>query len=273
MITWPYIAGFFDGDGCVYKTEGRYQIQLTQAGDIGYTSLRIMGEFLLNEGVFCTYSSKDRNNPKWQITHYLWISRKADVRWFLKKVQPWVRTKKEKVDAALSTKVEIEPVNWKYISGLFDAEGYWTRIGLDKGEVQYSGWGMGMTGEASKAGLEEIRDFIADQGVVLPKVYTCAPSKKGFKDVHKLQANSRAAAVLIGSQMLPYLVIKKTFVQDAIRYLTMFPKRPTFADKLSHPRLIEEYKSGLTLKQIAKKYGLDYSGVWRTFSRIQSAYL
>src|SRR5882724_11902860 len=97
-ISWAYIAGFFDGDGTVATSKRMgTRVHLYQSGDIGYSALQKMGQFLNEEGIAWSFSSLHRGNPKWKTAHSLAILRQSDVKLFLQKVHPWVRTRKEKV--------------------------------------------------------------------------------------------------------------------------------------------------------------------------------
>lgn len=57
-MNWPYIAGFFDGEGHVTFSKGRLQAGITQAGDIGYQVLGEIQVFLLGSGITSSLHKK-----------------------------------------------------------------------------------------------------------------------------------------------------------------------------------------------------------------------
>lgn len=52
-VSWPYIAGFFDGEGCVRVGGRGVMCTMAQAGAIGKTVLSDIQGFMLKQGVMC----------------------------------------------------------------------------------------------------------------------------------------------------------------------------------------------------------------------------
>lgn len=91
-LTWPYIAGFFDGEGYVTFSKNRLQAGITQAGDAGLLLLNDIKEFLSHSGILCSLHQKAQvhNHRK---CYQLSFSR-LQVEHFLKQVFPYLRIKK-----------------------------------------------------------------------------------------------------------------------------------------------------------------------------------
>lgn len=55
-MTWQYIAGFFDGEGCIHKVKNRrfnYSIHLTQTEEVGRILMNEISDFLAAQEIGC----------------------------------------------------------------------------------------------------------------------------------------------------------------------------------------------------------------------------
>jgi intein/homing endonuclease len=98
MISWPYLAGFFDGEGNVRNNRSDRSItpnaKFTQAGRRGLKVLNEIREFLSIEGIYSRVKTTRKGTPKWQECYDLLIERQDDVLKFLACVYPYLRVKR-----------------------------------------------------------------------------------------------------------------------------------------------------------------------------------
>ena len=108
MITWQYLAGFFDGEGCVnYATSGStrtYRIRLTfcQSRPRGYTLLSKIKSFLEKNGcqlgkIHTSGYIIDKEKQGWQIQ----ITEKKSTKKIMEALLPYLEIKKIEVQDAL----------------------------------------------------------------------------------------------------------------------------------------------------------------------------
>lgn len=108
MMNWAYIAGFFDGEGCLHAVgEGgagsqKYRITIAQADDIGLQVLIRIKDFLLNHNIDCFVAEHQRaihkRNPKWKRCWNLWIKQQRSIRLFIEGVYPYLHVKKQRAE-------------------------------------------------------------------------------------------------------------------------------------------------------------------------------
>jgi len=84
-VDWQYLAGFFDGDGCISVKRSRFRCQLS---NINLRVLEEIRNFLEEHGIK-VYISKDR------IYHTLEIHKMEDVVKFLSALLPFLIVKKD----------------------------------------------------------------------------------------------------------------------------------------------------------------------------------
>lgn len=111
-MSWAYIAGFFDGEGCLNavgggslgstKSKVRFRIQISQTLNVGRDTLEEMAEFLRERGI-SSYVVKHglarhRRTPKWRQCYNLLILRVESVRLFIEGVFPYLRIKKSRAE-------------------------------------------------------------------------------------------------------------------------------------------------------------------------------
>lgn len=103
-------------------------------------------------------------------------------------------------------------MSWEYLAGFFDGEG---TIRLSNRATH---WSIAQSQDRGRRALEEIQRFLGDQGI---------PSgihvKRRRDGMYTLWISKRASVERIGRATLPYLRIKKVEMQDALRYLTIYP--------------------------------------------------
>lgn len=113
-------------------------------------------------------------------------------------------------------------MDWKYLAGFFDGEGYIGIMSTDSfyfaPRVQIS-----QSAERGRQLLEEIQVFLSARGI---KSHSTKPRiAEGNKPMYNLYTSSRKDLIAFVENILPYLKIKKPEAQDAWRFLKMFPSR------------------------------------------------
>ena len=93
-MTWPYIAGFFDGEGNVSTPFGRtiIRVQITQAGEVGLVVLREIADFLAEHGVKSSIRHAKPIAGRKEV--YILYTQATHAVEFLKAVMPYLRVKK-----------------------------------------------------------------------------------------------------------------------------------------------------------------------------------
>ena len=108
MMNWAYIAGFFDGEGCLHAVgsggAGTYKFRITiaQSEEIGRPTLNEIKRFLHDRGIDCFVAAHQRaiskRNPKWKQCWNLWIKQQRSIRLFIEGVFPYLRIKKQRAE-------------------------------------------------------------------------------------------------------------------------------------------------------------------------------
>lgn len=106
-------------------------------------------------------------------------------------------------------------MNWKYIAGFFDGEGsIVSGSGVSSVYVRIS--------QKNRHILDDIRFFLSANGIVSGITF----DKRVSKPSHNLYLASRSSVTLFLTSIFPYLRVKKTIAQDALRLMIMHPRLP-----------------------------------------------
>ena len=111
-MSWPYIAGFFDGEGCMHAVGGghmsgnrtlvRFKITISQTKNVGRDTLEEIAEFLrernINAYVMKHRIAKHKIKPHWHQCWDLMVGRMESIRLFVEGVFPYLRIKKSKAE-------------------------------------------------------------------------------------------------------------------------------------------------------------------------------
>ncbi|SRR6266568_1264772 len=122
-ITWAYIAGFFDGEGCLHalgaggEGNGRFRATISQAEDLGKRTLQEIADFLTAQGIFayiCAHHNRKeqrehpgRRKPMWN----LWITQQRSIRLFIEGMLPYLRIKKQRAEDYRRYAILFQPLN------------------------------------------------------------------------------------------------------------------------------------------------------------------
>jgi intein/homing endonuclease len=102
-MTWEYLAGFFDGEGCLQTTAlRRPYLSVAQSQPRGRQLLEEIKQFLVEQGVTPTkiasvgYTRSKRRHRTQRVRHmhYLVITRRQDVALICRGMFPYLRIKK-----------------------------------------------------------------------------------------------------------------------------------------------------------------------------------
>lgn len=90
-MNWNYLAGFFDGEGCIYFRVGAWnkKIHITQKGERGRKVLSEIQDFLQEHGIKSQLTLRS-GTDYWM----LWLCAQKDMTNFLYGVFPYLRVKK-----------------------------------------------------------------------------------------------------------------------------------------------------------------------------------
>jgi LAGLIDADG-like domain len=109
-MNWSYIAGFFDGEGCLHAIGGggagmgTARITIAQSLDVGRRTLEEIAAFLnercIAAHVYAHKHSKKKivDHPHWRQVWNLWITDNRSVRRFIEGVFPYLRIKKSRAE-------------------------------------------------------------------------------------------------------------------------------------------------------------------------------
>lgn len=112
-LTWDYVAGFFDGEGCIrifnyrdskLKDTARFCLRasISQTKDRGYKLLSDIKDFLAKAGIESTiYSDNKKPKANWAESHALTIAKRESCDKFLIKILPYLHVKKTEAEDVL----------------------------------------------------------------------------------------------------------------------------------------------------------------------------
>lgn len=113
-------------------------------------------------------------------------------------------------------------ITWDWLGGFFDGEGSVTL-------QQHHVWGSGISVDLPQSGpegltiLTEIKQFLLENHIETNALYVIPPIGLSKKTPYRLKVNKRESVILLLSQLIPYLRIKKIKVQDYLRHIKVFP--------------------------------------------------
>jgi len=94
-LSWQYIAGFFDGEGCITTSTGMTtRIGIAQTKDRGFVLLSLIKDYIAQFGVKSSVKCKSRSNPKHAECWSLFICDTSSCVTFLEKIIPYLHIKK-----------------------------------------------------------------------------------------------------------------------------------------------------------------------------------
>lgn len=94
-LSWQYIAGFFDGEGCITTSTGMsIRVTITQTGDVGFRLLSMIREFVTPFGIRAHINAKPVYNEKHTPCWHLVVSEADSCVIFLHKMIPFLHVKK-----------------------------------------------------------------------------------------------------------------------------------------------------------------------------------
>jgi len=112
-MNWAYIAGFFDGEGCLSLQTTRMNISLYQSGDIGRAVLSEMSEWLKGEDIeSCLYHRKKFTLLSKKELWELRISSRRSQLLFLRGVLPYARVKRILIQDFIRYYTMFPPNRW-----------------------------------------------------------------------------------------------------------------------------------------------------------------
>ena len=94
-LSWQYIAGFFDGEGCITTSTGMsIRVTIAQTGDKGLKILTLIQDYVALRGIKAKVNSKrvysERHSPSWSLV----MSETTSCIAFLQGVIPYLHVKK-----------------------------------------------------------------------------------------------------------------------------------------------------------------------------------
>jgi intein/homing endonuclease len=104
-LTWEYLAGFFDGEGCLNtgsgssrRSTGFSRIFLAQSGPQGLAVLREIQDFLEQYAIQSSLLTRPKVKAHHEAAHILTIGRRDSLLAFLTAIRGHVRVKKQVVE-------------------------------------------------------------------------------------------------------------------------------------------------------------------------------
>jgi hypothetical protein len=103
-MNWAYVAGFFDGEGCLHAVgsggqgKGRFRITIAQTNE---EVLEEIAEFLQHHGIAAyvlEQSPKRSQREHWKMCWNVWITKQSSVVRFIDHVLPYLRVKKQRAE-------------------------------------------------------------------------------------------------------------------------------------------------------------------------------
>ena len=118
-MTWDYVAGFFDGEGCVEvhsnvarRSTGTIRVSISQSGDRGKRICKEIIDFLEARGIHSNLAKQgqgEKYKPAWKVI----TSGKGNTEKFLKAILPYVRVKKLETQDTWRYLKAFPSIKWK----------------------------------------------------------------------------------------------------------------------------------------------------------------
>jgi len=107
MISWEYIAGFFDGEGTIGHTSRyAYKVSFSQST---MPVLEAIKEFLGGYSIYTWCATYKNKNRKYNESYQLQFSASSGVKLFLEGILPYTIVKRMEVLEALNTIKDVRP--------------------------------------------------------------------------------------------------------------------------------------------------------------------
>jgi len=106
-------------------------------------------------------------------------------------------------------------LSWEYIAGFFDGEGHVCVI------IKSNNVGMCQQGDNGKLVLSDIAETCAVAGIHCG-VYAANEAKRAVQ-MYRLSVQGRESCRRFLMKVLPFLRVKRTIAQDALRFFTLYP--------------------------------------------------
>ena len=138
-MDWPYIAGFFDGEGCVsIGSNGRPVCTIAQTNGT-HSIIEKLQAFLSSQGILASISDYVKKNPKHKPSKTLLICSSFGVFDFLTNVLPFLIVKREKAESALEMLKEPNRVKRARESSVMEAAREYANgtLNLQQAEAKY----------------------------------------------------------------------------------------------------------------------------------------
>jgi intein/homing endonuclease len=119
---------------------------------------------------------------------------------------------------------EVVPMNWDYVAGFFDGEGSMV-LTTDRGGERKSINVQISIGQSNKEVLLLILDFLKEQGIC-GGVYTKTEKRMSAlsrKTMYTLIVGNRRNVVLMLTQLVPRIHVKRHWAEDILRFLKVYP--------------------------------------------------
>ena len=157
-------------------------------------------------------------------------------------------------------------VNWDYIAGFFDGEGSISTMNFScRHTLAATMVTLSQTGTEGIVVLSAIRDFLWSLGI---KGYLQTQKRReGYRTMHHLKINARPSVTLFLLNILPRISVKRVAVQDALRFIMLFPsiRGPITAERnrergkygalnLDRAELQAARAAGVSLTKLAKQH-------------------
>lgn len=112
-------------------------------------------------------------------------------------------------------------MNWDYIAGFFDGEGY-VSLACPRGSGSLRA-SMAQSGKVGLKTLQEISEFMYGFGI-RSKINCKSEETPEHEAAYSLDINKRDSILLFLHQVAGRLRIKRTIAQDLLRHSVVFPK-------------------------------------------------
>jgi len=217
-----YIAGFLDGDGCIYRRNNRHGYLSLIWYNTHYEPIKRIYETL---GCGVIHKDKDKR-PNRKLIYRLTVYGKMAEEIY------------EMLNKFLVSEGGV--VTWSYIAGFFDAEGYFHTVSPRKG------WIFQLTNK-NKTILDKIKDFTH-----VGKVYHRS-NGNGLYDYRIYRALDIFEIV---NHIKLEVIIKREQVDSFLDWIREPNRKLRRTHKLKS-EIIRLYKKGFSCKQIGKRFNLD----------------